>query len=227
MIGISFKGLQNSRDRRAKIAGEEAARQENAARDAREHVIQESQEWELADIDEGDGGDPVKLLRLDPARNPQNGSSKVNVAERSAKETLNANKSKEQEPAAKIEIANVSSRSRKNGILSSGDEGTLVSPGQKKKPAGYEIATQSYQVRGESTDRIGDDPKLGPDEVNKIITKGAGHEELDILIKKQGMASVSVDESNGEDIGAVPIYLLDRLALLEAMDMDEDGGVKL
>lgn len=55
MLGISFKALDVSRERRAAIAAARAIRIEAAAKDAQQHVREDCDEWDMVDVEENDG----------------------------------------------------------------------------------------------------------------------------------------------------------------------------
>lgn len=61
MIAIAFSGLRDKHARQAATAAERARKLEAAADDARDRVKEEGEEWEIADVDEGDGGVPVAI----------------------------------------------------------------------------------------------------------------------------------------------------------------------
>lgn len=54
MLGISFKALDVSRERRAAIAAARAIRIEDAAKDAQQHVQDDFDEWDMVDVEEHD-----------------------------------------------------------------------------------------------------------------------------------------------------------------------------
>ena len=60
MIGVALAGLQDKQRRQIIANAESVRRMENAAQDAQDRIIEESEEWEAADVD-GDGGIPVCL----------------------------------------------------------------------------------------------------------------------------------------------------------------------
>lgn len=60
MIGISFRRLEAKQQRRAAIDAARATQLEDAAKDAQQ-LLNDADEWNLADEDEGDGGFPKHL----------------------------------------------------------------------------------------------------------------------------------------------------------------------
>ena len=58
MLGISLKSLNSSAEHKAISPAERAFKIENAAREARQRVQEEAEEWERADSEGGDGGVP-------------------------------------------------------------------------------------------------------------------------------------------------------------------------
>lgn len=54
MVGVAFAGLQDKQKRQTTAEAERARRMENAAQDAQDRIIEESEEWDVADVD-GDG----------------------------------------------------------------------------------------------------------------------------------------------------------------------------
>lgn len=60
MLGIAFKALDVSRERRAAIDAARAIRIEDAAKDAQQHIQEDYDEWDLVDV-EHDEAAPVTL----------------------------------------------------------------------------------------------------------------------------------------------------------------------
>lgn len=125
---------------------ERNSRMEDAAQEAQEQVKQDGQEWSEADNDEGDGGQPVLLIRQDPALNPRDGGSKVNRAERLAREKVEAKKRKDQEKPAKVASRYVDTWNTKDEVpewadqivpVSTDEEGTKPSNGATSAVEGW------------------------------------------------------------------------------------------
>lgn len=86
MIGIAFAGLQDKQRREAIAEAERARRIESAAQDAQDRLIEETEEWEAADVD-GDGGVPLPLSKSEDewSNDPKGkGGPKLNHAARTA-----------------------------------------------------------------------------------------------------------------------------------------------
>jgi len=65
MIGIAFAALHDKPTRTAAFSAERARKMEDAAQDAQDRIKEEGEEWEHADIDEGDGGVPPAIPKPD------------------------------------------------------------------------------------------------------------------------------------------------------------------
>ena len=68
MIGIAFAGLRDKEARQAAVASERARKLESAAREAQDRIKEEGEEWDMADVEEGDGGIPVAIEPQYPIR---------------------------------------------------------------------------------------------------------------------------------------------------------------
>lgn len=65
MIGIALAALHDRPTRTAAFTVERTRKMEDAAQDAQDRIKEEGEEWEHADIDEGDGGVPTSIPRPD------------------------------------------------------------------------------------------------------------------------------------------------------------------
>ncbi len=65
MIGITFAALHDKPTRTAAFSAERTRKMEDAALDAQDRIKEEGEEWEHADIDEGDGGVPSSIPKSD------------------------------------------------------------------------------------------------------------------------------------------------------------------
>jgi hypothetical protein len=65
MIGIAFAALHDRPTRTAAFSAERTRKIEDAAQDAQDRIKEEGEEWEHADIDEGDGGVPTSIPKPD------------------------------------------------------------------------------------------------------------------------------------------------------------------
>lgn len=86
MIGVAFAGLQDKQRRQAIAEAERARRIENAAQDAQDRIVEETEEWEAADVD-GDGGVPLPLSKSEDESGSGakgRGGPKLNHAARTA-----------------------------------------------------------------------------------------------------------------------------------------------
>lgn len=131
MIGICFKRRRN----REELTKERDARMEDAAEEAKEQAKQDPEEWSEADNEEGDGGEPVRLISQEPTLNPRSGGSKVNRAERLAREKLEAKKRKEQDEASS---GDVDTWDTKNAATKQADQGVAMSSNAESKKLGNE-----------------------------------------------------------------------------------------
>lgn len=61
MLGISFKALDVSRERRAAIAAARAIRIEDAAKEAQQHVREDLDEWDMVDVEDPDAEAPAPV----------------------------------------------------------------------------------------------------------------------------------------------------------------------
>lgn len=290
MIGICFK----SRRSQEEIAKERDARMEDAAKEAKEQAKQDGEEWIEADNDEGDGGEPVEPKKQEPALNPRNGGSKVNRAERSARETIETKKRKDQEEAAAVASGDVDTRDEKNavtewanqGVAASSDvEGTEPSNGSKAVADGW----LSHVIDQEAVSSADHEGVIPPDGATNStvglanlddhgrtlsvdqgpsdsagqgilasnhkhlkpsndlpapadgasIPSGFGFDGMQKMSAKETSHTGPIQTAEGpnppqnstmdgvkEESVPIPAYMLERLALLEAMDV-EDGGVRL
>lgn len=251
MISICLK----SRRSRQEIAQERDARMEDAAKEAKEHAKQDGEEWNLADIDEGDGGRPVPLICKDPALNPRNGGSKVNRAERSAMEKLAEREQKKQTEAASVTSGDVHTWQTKDEPTGWADDGGAVSyhvegsePGKGVTTAegglskftdqkavssadhdSVSLADGATDSTGAPTDRTNIESGIGLDGLQELgARKTSPAEPIQQPTETSNPLQSSTIEQVDEESVPVPAHMLERLALLEAMDEDADeGGVRL
>lgn len=77
MIGIALAALHDRPTRTAALSAERARKMEDAAQDAQDRIKEEGEEWEHADIDEGDGGVPTSIPKPDVPAPVYHGSYRV------------------------------------------------------------------------------------------------------------------------------------------------------
>jgi len=77
MVGIALAALHDKRTRTAAFSAERTRKMEDAAQDAQDRIKEEGEEWEHADIDEGDGGVPTAIPRPDLPTPVYHGSYKA------------------------------------------------------------------------------------------------------------------------------------------------------
>ena len=83
--GVADRSVsQDKQKRQAIVEAERARRMENAAQDAQDRILEESEEWDVADV-EGDGGIPVAVSKTneDQRNGAKKGAPQVNPAARS------------------------------------------------------------------------------------------------------------------------------------------------
>lgn len=68
MIAIAFAGLHDKEARQAAISSERARKLMSAAQEAQDRIKEEGVEWDIADVEEGDGGSPVAI---EPGSHPR------------------------------------------------------------------------------------------------------------------------------------------------------------
>lgn len=116
MIGITFASLATTQSRQATAYAERTARLENAAKEAQDRVKDDSDEWELAAGEGGDGGSAVRLPRRDAeweALGPIAGKPKKLVAkEKAVKERKRA----EQGATSRLLASKVNGSTNGNGL---------------------------------------------------------------------------------------------------------------
>lgn len=213
MIGICF----SSRRTQEEITKEREARMEDAAKEAKEQAKQDGEEWNEVDNDEGDGGQPAKLIGQHPALNPRIGGSKVNRAEQVAREKLEAKKLKKLEEAAKSTSGDVDTWDTKVEGSGWANQGVAVSFHEPLKPSHETPAP---------VERASIDSDFGLDGTLKTGGKETSHAgPIQAAETSNPVESSTIDGVNDESV-PISTRLLGRLALLEAMD-EEDGGVRL
>ncbi|MCJ1464932.1 hypothetical protein MMC07_003547 [Pseudocyphellaria aurata] len=230
VIGTCLK----SRQSRQEMARERDARMEDVAEEARQQVKQDGQEWSEADNnDEDDGGQPVQLIKQDPALNPRNGDSKVNRAERLARENLAAKKQKEDEEAAKVASGDIDAWGTKNETTEWADQGVVVSSNiegtklDNATTAAVEDERHSTSAsRAAPGDRGSVDSGFGLDGMQEHGVNETSHAGVIPATASFSLQKPTVDKTIDESV-PVSTRLLDRLAMLDAMDDDEEGGVPL
>lgn len=267
------------------MAKERDARMEYAAKEVKEQVKQDGQEWSEADNDEGDGGGPVQLIRQDPAMNPRHEGSKVNQTERLAREKIESNKRKEQKQAAKVasghdntwnskderaewadrvvrasdvvgtepgsgttaavegwvpEVTGRQAVSSAVGVTKSTDGLAKLDDGGRTLPDDQEPANSASQgFVASNNERLKPSNGVPAPADHAIINPGFGFDgtqQMSAKETKHGGPTQAAETSNplqssttdgaNDKIPPIPQSLLDRLALLEAMD-EEEGGVRL
>ena len=214
MIGIAFTALHDKDARKAAAAKERAAKMAQAELDAQARLKEEAEEWEAADIDEGDGGVPVSIPRLEPhqpigfaayrgagaAKNQQQQEhplpKKPNAAARKAMAEKEARKQKEKEEASML-------------IRGGGRDGAKTPEGEPGPGANHfggltrkENVKQGLQGEGVQN---GDMQDGGV----KVETNGAG----------AGKGVLSMDD--------LAMRFQSRLARMDLTDEEGEGGVKL
>lgn len=225
---------------------ERNARMEDAAQEAQEQVKQDGQEWSEADNDEGDGGQPVQFIRQDPALDPRDGGSKVNRAERLARETVEAKKRKDQEKLAKVASRDVDTWNTKDEVLEWADQIVPVSSdGEGTKPSDerakldeHRLSLSIDQGPANSANQgvvASDHEPLKPS--NKIssrfgfvATQKTSARETSLVRPIQAAEeSNPLQSPTNEDVdeeSVISDLMLQRLVSLESVDSD-GGGVPL
>lgn len=226
--------------READIEKVRADRMEDAAREAKQQIMQDAEEWELADNDEGDGGSPVGLIGLDPAS--QGGNSKVNRAERLAKEKLEV-KERNKQDEMEVCSGDLESQKTKNAKLVN----------EMTKPAEQEVVNSNHEGLQQGSSLADQEVTKPADGITDLVDKdlatqanggtGVPAPELDEKIQNTNNESThpeppkpteagttletTVDDHGEKDSAPISTRALDRLAFLEAMDADDNGGVNL
>lgn len=116
MIGITFASLAATHARLATAHAERTARLDTVAKEAQDRVKEDSDEWELAAGEGGDGGSAVRLPRRDPeweALGPIPAKSKKVVAKEKA---VRERKRAEQGAASRLLALNESGLTHGNAL---------------------------------------------------------------------------------------------------------------
>lgn len=78
MLGISFKALDVSRERRAAIEAARAIRIQDAAKEAQQHVREDADEWDMVDVEDQDAAPSAAVgSKTGKFMNPIEGSAEV------------------------------------------------------------------------------------------------------------------------------------------------------
>ena len=142
MIGIAFAGLANNRNREATTRAEQAIRLENVAKEAQDHVKEDSEEWKLAEGEGGDGGSAVGL----PRRNE--GAEQKQLGVFAAKDEKTVAKEKVEREKMRVELGAAGSSLGSAGDRAVGGNNSYSSP--KSKPAVATCAPPPSHTQQES-----------------------------------------------------------------------------
>ena len=232
--------------RLADIGKVRADRLEEAAKEAKQQIMQDAEEWELADDDEGDGGNPVKLIGLDPVS--RHGNSKVTRAERLAREKIEAIEGNKRE---EIEVCSgdAECQDTKNakpadgrtdlterGLANWSNEGVALSSEQQASSSADQEVTKPTDENTNSIDKGlttranggAGVPEPEVDDTNGITSNENNPLEPPKPTEVETALETSADDHNDkEDNAPISTRSLDRLAFLEAMEAEDSGGVKL
>lgn len=210
MIGIALRALDAKRNHHETMAAVRASRLEEAAKDATEHVMEDWEEWNLADNEESDGGAPVPMLRQDeklvPSK-PGKGDSNVLKAEREAKEKLEA-KTQDDEEAARLAIAvgdDVGAENSDSADSKGSFPGNIV----------VKQTVLDWQRTVEADNHSSPAPMWAPNDAD---------EQIDSALEDNSTPEGAIHTA--DETSPIAAHIEERLAFLESLDT-EDGGVKL
>lgn len=210
--------------------------------EVKQQIIQDGEEWNLADNDEGDGGSPPGLIASDPAST--NGTSKINRVERVAKEKLEAKKQNKREMAAVVGFAHQDRYNAKPVDGGTSFTKGFVNPNSQGVAMSKHHYTSNFADQGipNSTTRIKDSidqeitnqaiektTVLGPepDNTDQNAANEGNHAEPTKSGGKENTPEIMDSYPKDKDDAPISARTLDRLGFLESMDAEDDGGVKL
>lgn len=208
MLGISFKALDVSRERRAAIAAARAIRIEDATKDAQQHVREDADEWDMVDVEDQDAVASVSVdLENGNTMNLVAGSAVVDVKQ-VAEENFNKIKIEETE-AERIALAagdDIEDDQMSHHIM------------VQKRGSNVEDDPSAYKHHHQigATDR----PNSNRNSLNSSINVG----ENDSRGLSDSGEDARLRTVENSPLGA---EMLARLKFLDEMNSDEEGGVKL
>lgn len=205
MLGISFKALDVSRERRAAIAAARAIRIEDAAKDAQQHVQDDFDEWDMVDV-EDQGAAASAAVDSEPGKStdPVVGSAEVG-AKQKAEEKVNGIKIEETE-VERIALA------AGDDIGDDGASQTIVEKG----------VSDAEDIPVTHNNDIGTTDGPVSDRNSLISSMNVGESDSRALSDNGEDASLSSLESS-----PLAAEVAARLKFLDDEDSDEEGGVKL
>ena len=207
MLGISFRALDVSRERRAAIAAVRAIRIEEATKDAQQHVQEDLDEWDMVDVEDPDAEASALVdLETGKSKNPVAGSTKVDE-KRMVKEKVNEIKIEETEAERIALVAG-------DDI---GDEKASHHIVMQKSVSHAADNPFGYNDQNGTTDR----PISNRHSLNSSMKVGENNSRA--LSETSGGADAGLRTHENSPLGA---EMLARLKFLDEEDSDE-GGVKL
>ncbi len=207
MLGIAFKALDVSRERRAAIEAARDIRIEDAAKDAQQHVREDFEEWDLVDVEDHD-----EATR--PPADREGGRSMdaaVESAEVDAEQTV-----KEEADRVMIDEAEA-----ERLALAAGDD---IGDNEAGQSIAEPIFPDAIDIPLAFDDGIGavDCP---------ISDRKSISSSLNVVGSCDTIASDNEDLNKEDDSSPLEADMLDRLNFMNMEDneaeSDEEGGVKL
>jgi hypothetical protein len=210
MLGIAFKALDVSRERRAAIEAARDIRIEDAAKDAQQHVREDFEEWDLVDVEDHD----------EAARSPAD--AEVGKSVDAAVESANVDADQMVKEEANQEMIDEAEAERL--ALAAGDD---IGDNEAGQIVPEPVFPDAMDIPRAFDDAIG--AVDGPISDRKSISSS-----LNVIGSCDTIASDNEDDRNlskENDLSPLEAEMLDRLNFLNMEDneaeSDEEGGVKL
>ncbi len=205
MIGITFASLATNNSHQATAPANRAARLETVAKEAQDRVKEDSEEWELATGEGGDGGQAVRLPRPDPdweALGPIPAKSKKAVAKEKA---VREKKRVEQGAASRVAASVGSGSAGSHGSNGKGQNGKSIS-----KPNGNK--TKKFPTN-----------KATPEHTN------GQHQTHNQPANLGNTNPIPQTQNQNQPVKTqdLPTHFAERMAFLDMDDDDDEGGVTL
>ena len=187
MIGISFRRLEAKQQRRAAINAARAAQFEDAAKDAQQ-LLNDADEWNLADEDEGDGGLPKHLQQ-----------DEVLVRTRRHKSKRKGKKIDEEAAAAfGLVVGKDAGEHRHWGGTHDWENNIIKAEGEWEEPPPVEGETEdpyaAWDAQQDAEENPDDDLVFGEDETSPLAAQ-----------VEAKLAFLEETDTDGEDDGGVKI----------------------
>jgi hypothetical protein len=205
MLGIAFKALDVSRERRAAIEVARVIRIEDAAKDAQQHIREDFEEWDLVDV-ENDEAAPV-TLNMEQEK-------PIDLA------AGNAEADARQWAKEKVEEVMLDEAEAERLAHAVGDDIGDDRPGQLMAETKFPDAEDNLNAHHDDVVPADRPPSHANSQPNSL--KVAGGNDMGRSDSDGDVNPIEVDDSS-----PIATEMADRLNFLDDEESDEGGGVKL